>query len=55
VSDNLVDNFMIFYERDDWHLASTWGAGQSDPNSTLSIWRVNEPGFEAPMKIPPIS
>jgi len=26
VSDNLVDNIMVFYERDDGHLASTGGA-----------------------------
>jgi len=28
VSDNLVDNFMIFYERDDLYLTSTRGTQQ---------------------------
>ena len=28
VINNFVDNFMIFYESDDWHLASTGGAQQ---------------------------
>jgi hypothetical protein len=28
VDDNLVDNFMVFNERDDLHLASTGGAKQ---------------------------